>query len=251
VRQGIPFDWRAFAAAVTPCTVDVIASWLTAAPGEVAALRGCLSADECARADRLMSGRIRDRFVVGRGRLRHVLGELCGCPPGGVRFAVGEGGKPGLADPAGRLHFNIAHSNDLMLCAVTLDHEVGIDVEQVRQDFDYRDLARRFLAEDETRALGRLPAAQQREAFFACWTRKEAVIKATGEGVARRLDSFAVTVDPQRAAMVSADPALGRPEEWSLLPVPVPPRYQGTVAVRAPMALRLAWWPDPLPWPGL
>ena len=244
VRENYPGVRRLH---LIPLVVEVVACWLSVGRREVETLRGYLSPDECARADRFIPERVRDRFVVARGRLRQLLGDLCGCPPRDVRFAVAEGGKPRLADHGGRLRFNVAHSNDLMLCAVTLDHEVGIDVEHVRQDFDYEGLARRFFAEDEVRALATVPPALARDAFFACWTRKEAVIKATGEGMARPLASFAVSVDPARGAMLSADPALGRPEEWSLLPVPLPPAYQGTVAVRGRVSLRMSWFPEPSP----
>ena len=243
-RKAIPLQCGPLVAKVTPLALDVVAWWLTCAPPEVEALREYLSPDECARADRFLFPRARDHFVVGRGRLRQVLGGLCGCPPAAVRFAVAERGKPRLVDRNGRLRFNVAHSHDLMLCALTLDHEVGVDVERVRPDFDYADLARRFFAEGEVQALGRVPPALAQEAFFACWTRKEAVIKATGEGMARSLGSFAVTVDPARAALLSADASLGPPAEWSLLPVAVPSGYQGTVAVRAHVALRMTWFPE-------
>lgn len=247
MRENIPLHRAPLAAELTPLAVDVIAWRLTCAPHEVETLRGYLSPDECVRADRFLVQRARDHFVVGRGRLRQLLGGLCDCPPSAVRFAVAERGKPSLVGRDGRLRFNVAHSDDLMLCAVTLDHEVGVDVERVR-DFEYEDLARRFFAEDEVQALTRVPPALAREAFFACWTRKEAVIKATGEGMARSLRSFAVTVDPARAAMLSADPGLGRPEEWSLLPVALPRAYQGTVAVRARVALRMTWFPEASRW---
>jgi hypothetical protein len=105
-----------------------------------------------------------------------------------------------------------------MLCAVTLDHEVVIDVEHVRQDCDYGGLARRFFAEDEVRALVTAPPARARDAFFARWTRKDADIKATGEGMARPLASFAVSVDPARGAMLSSDP------RWTARGVVVAPR---------------------------
>jgi 4'-phosphopantetheinyl transferase len=228
--------------------VDVVACSLRVPRHEVATLRAYLSPDERVRADRFISERARDHFAIARGRVRQLLGPLCGCPPAQIRFGVAEGGKPRLDDEGGRLRFNLAHSNDLMLCAVTLDREVGIDVEHAREDLEVEDIARRFFAGDEIRSLAAVPPALARDAFFACWTRKEAVIKATGEGLARPLDSFVVSVDPGHAAMVSADPVLGSPEEWSLVPVPLPPRYHGTVAVRAKVALRVWWWPPP--WVG-
>lgn len=226
-----------------PWAVDVVACGLAIDRSAFESVREYLSPDERARADRFVVARARDRFVVARGRLRQLLGALVGCPPADVRFAVADGGKPALAHPGGRLCFNVAHSNDLMLCAITLDHEVGVDVEHVRPDVDREAIARRFFARDEVRALEAAPHGLARDAFFACWTRKEAVVKATGEGLARPLDSFAVSVDPARGAMLWCDAGLGRPEEWSVLPVPLPPAYQGTVAVRARVSLRLSWFP--------
>lgn len=214
-------------------------------PHERATLRTYLTPDERARAARFIAERARDHFTIARGRLRQILGPLCGCPPAELRFVVAEGGKPRLDDESTRLRFNLAHSNELMLCAITRDREVGIDVEHTRTEFEHEAIARRYFSEHEAQCLAAMPPALARDAFFACWTRKEAVIKATGEGMARPLDSFVVSVDPLHGAMLSADPALGRPDEWSLVPVPLPPGYHGTVAVRATVAMRVWWWPPP------
>jgi 4'-phosphopantetheinyl transferase len=231
------------AAVLSASVVDVVACRLDAAPDEIDALRAWLSPDERARADRFHVERARDRFVVARGRARQLLGALSGRPPAAVRFVVAPGGKPGLEEGGG-LRFSLAHSADLLLCAFTLDREVGVDVERVRDDLDHDAIARRFFGAPEVRSLAALPPATARDAFFACWTRKEAVVKATGEGLARPLDSFVVSVDPAHAALLSADdPALGCPEEWSLLPVPLPPGYHGTVAVRGAATLRPWSWP--------
>lgn len=234
---------------LSPSVVDVVSCSLDMARTEIDALRGYLSADECGRADRFLVERARDHFVVARGRLRQVLGALCACAPSAIRFSVADGGKPGLEDGGdGRIRFNVAHSNDLMTCAITLDHEVGIDLEHVRDDTNHEDIARRFFSPDEVRSLAALPRSILRDAFYACWTRKEAVVKATGEGLARVLTSFVVSVDPGDARMLAADPALGRPDEWSLIALPVPPGYQGAVAVRAPVSLRT--WSWPVAWAG-
>ena len=132
-----------------------------------------------------------------------------------------------------------------MVCALTLDHDVGIDVERVRENVEHDDLARRFFAADEVRSLAALPPRLRQEAFFACWTRKEAVVKATGEGLARPLDSFVVSVDLHRAQMLATTPELGPPGEWSLAVVPLPATYQGTVAMRGPIVSLRVWrWPE-------
>lgn len=236
-RIGTPGD-------VGPATAEVVACRLDVTAEERDALRGCLSPDETARADRYHLARDRHRFVVARGRLRHLLGALSHRAPSEVCFAAAPGGKPWLASDLGRrLRFSVSHSGDLMLCAVILDHEIGVDVEQVRTDLEPGALARRFFSPDEVRGLAATPPATTLDAFFACWTRKEAVIKATGEGLARPLDSFSVSVDPAHAALLSAHASMGHPREWSLIRVPLPPEYHGAVAVRAPVSLRLWWWP--------
>ena len=119
-----------------------------------------------------------------------------------------------------------------MLCSVAFDRDVGVDVERVDETADWKDIAARSFAPAERQALAVLPGTVQRSAFFACWTRKEAVIKATGEGLARPLDTFVVSVEPDHAEMLSCDPALGTPASWFLASVPVPPSYRAAVAVR-------------------
>jgi 4'-phosphopantetheinyl transferase len=241
--------WRAVSAGgldPSPDGVDVVACGLDVPPPEVQELRALLAPDELARARRLRTDHLRDAFVVGRGRLRQILGVALGCPPPALRLGVDAGGKPRLDGPEGkRLRFNATHSRGLMLCAVTLDHAVGIDVEYVSPDVQSEELAARFLAPAEQGAIAALPAAARRGAFVACWTRKEAVLKATGDGLRRSLHSFAVSVPPRHAEVLACDPALGRPDAWSLAALPVGPDYHGTVAVRGgrrTVSVRLWSW---------
>lgn len=231
---------------LSPGRVDVVSCRLDLEPAAVHELARLLCPDEADRAGRFRSEDARRAYVVARGRLRQLLAAILGRPPDGVRLTVAAGGKPGLAGPnAERLRFSLAHSGVLMLCALALDDEVGVDVEQVRDDVDIAEVARRFLAAEEARSLLALAPTVQREAFFACWTRKEAVLKATGEGFTRALGSFVVAVHPVHAAVLWADPTLGGSGEWSLLSVPLPPGYQGAVALRRPGASLRAWtWPQ-------
>jgi 4'-phosphopantetheinyl transferase len=230
---------------LSPGRVDVVAGRLDLEPAAVDALARVLAPDEVARAGRFRSEEARRAHVIARGRLRQLLAAVLGGPADAVRLAASARGKPGLAAPDGSgVRFSLAHSGRLMLCALTRDDEVGVDVEQVRDDVEVAEIARRFFAAEEVLGLLALPAAARREAFFACWTRKEAMLKATGDGLARALDSFVVSVDPGRPAVLSVPGALGRPEEWSLLPVPLPPGYEGTVALRRPGAALRVWsWP--------
>jgi 4'-phosphopantetheinyl transferase len=163
-----------------------------------------------------------------------------------VRIAAAPSGKPRLADESvGRLRFNVAHSEDLVLCALTLDNEVGVDVERVREETDCDGIARRFFAPREARGLASLEPTARREAFFACWTRKEAIVKATGEGLRRALDSFVVSLDLDRAELLWAEPSLGPVSGWSLISLPLPATHRGAVAVRSSgVALRQWHWPE-------
>ena len=213
--------------------VDVVAWRLDVEPVEVSELAQFLSPDERERARRFRANRHSDAFIVGRGRLREMLGLVVGCPPAAVRLVAGPCGKPRLDGPVGRrVRFNVAHSTVLMLCSVAVDRDVGVDVERMDETVDWEEIAARSFAAAEWQALAVLPGAVQRSAFFACWTRKEAVIKATGEGLARPFDSFVVSVEPDHAEMLSCDPALGTPTSWFLASVPVPSGYRAAVAVR-------------------
>jgi 4'-phosphopantetheinyl transferase len=137
-----------------------------------------LSPDERARAARFRFERDRRRFVAGRGALREILGEALGRPPSSIAFAYGPQGKPRLA--ADEIQFNVSHSEGLGLIAVAGDRRVGVDIERVRAKGSGMDVAKRFFSRAEVATLRALPRGLRTEAFFACWTRKEAYIKARG-----------------------------------------------------------------------
>jgi 4'-phosphopantetheinyl transferase len=169
---------------------------------------------------------------VGRGWLRVLLGEYLSAPPASARLAATPLGKPYLAgEPPTGLRFNVAHSDDLALVAVTRGREVGVDVERERADVEWRDLARRFFAPEEVAALNALPERERRSAFYRCWTRKEAYIKALGLGMQVPLDGFAVTLGDNDAALLhtSHDPAqYGR---WTMQGLTPAPGFAAAVAV--------------------
>lgn len=160
---------------------------LDLAPAQVQALRLTLAAEELARVLRFRFQRDRERFIAARGLLRAILGWYLGMEPGQVRFCYGPQGKPHLVGERGQetLRFNLAHSADLALLAVTRGREVGVDVEEVQPQFDWAPLADQFFCPQEVTTLRTLPGAKQVEAFFACWTRKEAYLKARGDGLAQ------------------------------------------------------------------
>jgi 4'-phosphopantetheinyl transferase len=195
-------------------------------------LEPLLAADERDRADRFHFPRDRRRFVIGRGSLRVLLGEYLSVAPADVRLDVTPLGKPHLArGPTAGLRFNVAHTDELALFALTWGREVGVDVERERPDVEWRELAQRFFAPAEVAALTALPAEEQRPAFYRCWTRKEAYVKALGLGMQVPLDGFAVTLTDEHAALVHTahDPAQHR--RWALRGLTPAPGFAAAVAV--------------------
>jgi 4'-phosphopantetheinyl transferase len=206
-----------------------------------------LSPDEQARAKRFCLDRVRTRFVVGRGLLRTILGRYLDRAPDRLRFTYGPRGKPALApEEATDLRFNLSHSGGLALFAVARGREVGVDVERLRPMPRAERIAERFFSVPERTALKAVPAERRVEAFFTCWTRKEAYIKALGDGLAHPLDQFAVSLAPGEPPRLSAvGDANGREvEHWRLAALPPAPGYVAALAGRG-QGWRLAtrWWP--------
>ncbi|MDQ2106326.1 4'-phosphopantetheinyl transferase family protein, partial [Azospirillum isscasi] len=196
------------------------------------AFRALLSPDETARAARFATAELRSRCVLRRGLLRHLLGRILGCAPATLAFAYGPMGKPFL--PGGPA-FNLADCKDDVLIAIAPGGEVelGVDIERLRRVPDAAGIAERFFAPEERAAFAALPGALRDEAFLNGWTRKEAFIKATGQGLSTPLDRFAVELAPGRPArLLSLDGALeaGNAADWSLFDLRPAP---GTVAALA------------------
>ena len=182
-------------------------------------LRQLLSRDERERADRFHFERDRRRYIVARAALRTILGQYTALKPDSLRFRYGQQGKPFLADqPDGKvLNFNLAHSHELALFGFTRGREIGVDLEYVRPLPQLNQIAARFFSAQENAELESLPSSQQQIAFYNCWTRKEAYIKAIGEGLSMPLDAFDVSLLPgDRAALrrVKNDPA--EAQRWSM-----------------------------------
>jgi 4'-phosphopantetheinyl transferase len=185
--------------------VDCWCVVLDVPPETYASLYTTLAADERDRSARFRFERDRRRFVVARGSLRDVLGRYVGTPADQIRFVYNAFGKPELSSEIGgsRVRFNVSHSADIALIAVASDADVGVDIECVREDAGFAEIAQHFFSPDE--------AALRGQAFFRCWTKREAYVKACGEG----LGDGPVRVD-------------GR---WSFFTVEPAPGYVGAVAV--------------------
>lgn len=190
-----------------------------------------LSEGEFARAARFVHERDRLRFVVGRGRLREILGRYLAVPPARVVFEYNAFGKPRLAgDGEPALHFNLSHSRGLALLAVSDRCQLGVDVEHLAPFKD--DLARYFFSPVERRALRAVAAGDALAAFYRCWTRKEAFVKAHGAGLSLPLAAFDVSVgvegEPQ---LLRLEGMPGAGAQWRLRDVAVPAGFVAALAV--------------------
>jgi 4'-phosphopantetheinyl transferase len=155
-----------------------------------------LSSDESTRASRFHFARDRQRFVASRAVLRTILAGYLAADPSSLSFSYSKKEKPSLgpAHAASGVMFNISHSGEIALFAFTRRREIGVDVEQLRSDFELEAIARRFFSVHEQNQLNDLPAQERADAFFRCWTRKEAYIKATGDGLSLPLTRFDVSL---------------------------------------------------------
>jgi 4'-phosphopantetheinyl transferase len=203
-----------------------------------------LSPEERQRAKRVRFERDRLRFVAARAALRIILGRYLAVQPQDVCFAYGQHGRPYLASEIGnpRLDFNAAHSGPLAVFAVASDMPIGVDVEQVREMPDADDVAARFFSAREYADYAALPADAKQLGFYMCWTRKEAFIKALGEGLAHPLDQFDVSLapgEPARLLRVALDP--DEAKHWSLISLTPAPGFVAALAVRE-RAPRVTCW---------
>jgi 4'-phosphopantetheinyl transferase len=203
----------------------------------VNSLEEILSEDERRRAGRFLKTQDQRRFTVARAALRAILGNYLALPPREVRFRYADHGKPELDLPRNEdsIRFNLSHSHELALCAVCRDREVGIDVEYVRAGFPVDEIAPQFFSQAENAALAALTPDERARAFFACWTRKEAYIKADGKGLSIPLDRFDVSVDPAAAKFplhVNGDPIAS--SEWLIQSLRPHEDYFAAVAARRP-----------------
>jgi 4'-phosphopantetheinyl transferase len=200
----------------------------------VESLRRSLSPDELRRAEAFRFELHRERFIVGRGLLRNLLGGYLAADPRELRFTYTKFGKPGLSEPhaAAALRFNFSSSHEEALCCFASGREVGVDIEHLRPDVECEELAERFFSTSEREALLRLPPGDRRAAFFNCWTRKEAFIKAVGEGLSFPLDRFDVSLAPgEPASLLSVMGDAEKAARWSLKELAAPEGYAAALVV--------------------
>jgi 4'-phosphopantetheinyl transferase len=210
----------------------------------VAALGDLLSADERVAAARFRFASDHERYVVARGLLREILHRYLAVIPEQLQFSYGPHGKPAIAASAtgGWLRFNLSHSHEVALYAVSRGHEVGIDVERLRSDDEYEQIARYAFSPREATALHGLPPPLRAEAFFRGWTIKEAYVKARGEGLSTALDQVEVTF------ALGAPPAILAPCQdakqaghWTIALLDPQPGYVAALVVEGTLVGLRCW----------
>lgn len=206
-------------------------------PGEgAAALSALLSADERQRADRFRFDRHRRRYIVSRAAARRLLGAYGERAAGAVELTYGAKGKPSMLDEP-ELEFNLSHSGDGALMALSRSGPVGVDIERLRTLEDADDIARRFFSPREVTTYLAQPEAGRPRAFFNCWTRKEAFVKALGEGLFLSLERFDVSLEPDVPARILAiDGSAAEAQRWGLCAVEPEVGFVGVLAT--------PWHPD-------
>lgn len=201
---------------------------------KIEALQEVLSGDERERAYRFHFEKDRSNYIVARGALRLILGRYLRLPPEQLRFDYNSYGKPDLHADLGErlLRFNLSHAGSLALYAITSGREVGVDIELLRDDVASVALAEHFFSPREVKTLRALPPEVQTRAFFNCWTRKEAYIKARGAGLSLPLEKFDVSLSPcEPAALLSTRDDEQEASRWLLRELTPDPDYVAAVAV--------------------
>jgi 4'-phosphopantetheinyl transferase len=211
-------------------------------------VRNFLAEDERMKADRLRFKRVREDYVAARGLLRLILATYLNVQPKELEFQYGQHGKPALADELSHtgITFNMSHSHGMALYCVGLEQELGADIEKIREDMSFEKIAKRFFSSLEYEALQKLPDDQLKYGFFNCWTRKEAYIKAKGEGLSSLISRFAVSLAPgEPAALLDHQLDAGEVNRWSIMDLDVGPGYTAALAVEGKgvtVTQKEPWW---------
>jgi len=193
------------------------------------ALLSLLAADELAKAERFHFAKHRRRHTVSHAALRILLGQYLARPPRGIDFSYNAHGKPRLAGENHKINFNLSHTEEIMLVAFVLDSEVGIDIEAVTRHVDYMGVGQRWFSTLESRTLQSLPEHERVDAFFRAWCRKEAYIKARGEGMAHPLQRFSVALDKHEPRLVEHLDDKRETGRWTFIDIDVADNYRATV----------------------
>ncbi|HZW79704.1 MAG TPA: 4'-phosphopantetheinyl transferase superfamily protein [Candidatus Deferrimicrobiaceae bacterium] len=194
-----------------------------------------LSSDERSRAARFHFEADRQRFVASRAWLRGILAAFLVAEPSELNFSYSKYEKPFLGPPYAEsgVTFNVSHSGGIALYAFARRRELGVDVEQIRRDFDAESIARRFFSVSEQERLAAFPESEKVDAFFRCWTRKEAYIKAIGDGLSLPLGQFDVSLEAlETNALLATRPDSSEAKQWMIREVPGGAGYSAALCVR-------------------
>jgi 4'-phosphopantetheinyl transferase len=196
-------------------------------------LRATLAHNEIERAERFKFQKDKEQYVLGRGFLREILSGYCGIEADRLRFRYGARGKPYLIEEqaGSNFMFNYAQTKAAVLCAITRDAEIGVDLEYVTNEIDDQALAEQYFSPDEATALSALPVGARQRAFLQCWTRKEAYIKAKGEGLYLDLKSFEVFDSAESAVRLHIANNPKESARWTLADLDVPGNYVAALAI--------------------
>ncbi len=221
---------------------------LDQSPSQIALFQNDLDDNERSRADRFYFSRDRERFIVARGVLRAILGRYLNRAPNSLSFRYSTHGKPALFSESDldTIQFNLSHSHGTALYAVSRGREVGVDLEFIRGDLEAEQIAERFFSHSENETLRALPLSLRTYAFFLCWTRKEAYIKARGEGLSLPLDQFDVSLIPgEPAALLNTRSDSDEAHRWSLRNLTAASGYAAALATEGRDWTLSCWqWPQ-------
>jgi 4'-phosphopantetheinyl transferase len=203
-------------------------------PRLLAEYHALLDSSERDRHQRFHFEKHRRQFLVSHALVRLCLSRYAPVPPEAWAFTLNEYGRPEVAGQGSpRLRFNLSHTDGMAICAVTLETEVGADVEDTLRPGETVELADRFFAPTESAALRALPVERQRERFFELWTLKEAYIKARGMGLSLPLEQFAFELQPGQPPRIAFDPRLqDEPGAWQFFQLQLSARHKAALAVR-------------------
>lgn len=218
----------------SPATVHIWYARLDPADSIIAQMEQTLSADEWARLRRFHFADDARRYAVRRGVLRHLLGGYLNIPPAEIRFFYGPQNKPALAEPLAEsgLHFNLSDSGEMAVYACAAGQEIGVDIEEYRDYPDARQMAQSFLSPAEVAWLNQQPEGEISRAFLRCWSCKEAVVKALGDGLLAPLQEFTIA-HWQRPPRLLWPTVPGG--EWSVRLLNPPANYSAALAATSPI----------------
>jgi 4'-phosphopantetheinyl transferase len=195
-----------------------------------------LSPDEKIRAAQFVFDRHRERFIWARGTLRYLLARYCRMTPAMLTFSYSSYGKPDITQEQNptQLTFNLSHSGDRAIYAVTSSRAIGVDIEQIRPSIKVQDIAQHYFSLPEQKALLALPTSEQIPAFFRLWAAKEAFIKAVGQGLSYPLDSFCIDISDKNQGLLSLQGSIQAAQSWQVQHINTLPGYKAAFAIDIP-----------------